>query len=1002
MQLFDRFPSRARFDPPSRGQRTWRLLLAALIALLVALVSGIPVGASRRGSDDVAAAGSATTETSDDADMQRRPPPGDEPPDTTEPPTTEPPTTDTTETEPDPPPPPTNRECDAPGGFARPTGTVPPGYVYSPTAFTGAVHDPQPDDTFVADAAGHAPYVGKLRTRVANGREEFLVCAHVGTNFVDSALTPFPLTGPGAHPATIAPRVVVIDAIGTRTTYDVGAPGISSTLSHYAGATDPHTGYMQMWVPFTANLHEPGFIVRVEIRGTASLPGGGTGQVMGADEVYVHVGPSPAHRSTRIVQAVGVALDDGAIAERPEDPGVDDISTLLAPHIEPFVARRIEEEAPIDLPDDWEWGPEFTTTGQSRGGTISSIDAFVHSLALDVENFNETEGRAVVTFQGTIRPEMTVYPKSVGLVTIVGGSCDVDSPVTFGARGSFTIDLSDDLTRPEIDVGFIDADYSVDFVDAHGTLAALYGGVIPGTLNCNAIEDKISNGIVEAVDEELQAARNDPALLDAIAREANKAQLGDITDGPLSNADITLPNGVGFILNSPRYVPTAPAGHLGGDILITDRGANLAGGVLVYDQGGQRFEYSYIPSEQRSVVASTSDRTRPSGSGTFDVGMVISGATVNQLLRALTAGRPVPLIEPPGDVFQQFVSPSQTALDVGLLDLVIRDIDADEGPGTNLVDAAVHPSVSPQYLPTPPAGWPVPDNVDMAIPSMRVAISSSEGAIHLVTMATDVRVGLDATIDPATNHLVPVVPESKVDVAARFLRLGPSINQLPDPEGNPSSPLATAVDRIEEAVPGRLAEGLAPVELPDLSGDIEIDHTTVHLGPVHVENLSLGTVGGGHLGVYVDVLPGGPPPKVVTNWTSAADGSPVSFTTDLRLPATSGYRLQWTVTDVNSGGVVYRSPAAGESALSKTFPASALSVYNDPCTGEHSIFVDVSIDATRGGVTRTETGRSGFIWPGPPPTDPPSWCTDPDPDPDPEPDPDPPICRRQPWKCPDG
>src|SRR4030095_3486262 len=104
---------------------------------------------------------------------------------------------------------------------------------------------------------------------------------------------PFPLTGPGAHPATIAPRVVVIDAIGTRTTYDFGAPGISSTLSHYAGATDPHTGYMQMWVPFTANLHEPGFIVRVEIRGAARLPGGGAAPARGRHAVVVPIHGEP-------------------------------------------------------------------------------------------------------------------------------------------------------------------------------------------------------------------------------------------------------------------------------------------------------------------------------------------------------------------------------------------------------------------------------------------------------------------------------------------------------------------------------------------------------------------------------------------------------------------------------------------------------------------------------------------------------------------------------------
>ena len=86
--------------------------------------------------------------------------------------------------------------------------------MYAPTPFNGTVLEIQPDDTFAADAPGHAAHTGKLRTRTANGREELLVCAHVGTNTASNALTAFPLTGPGADPATIAPRVVIIDAAG--------------------------------------------------------------------------------------------------------------------------------------------------------------------------------------------------------------------------------------------------------------------------------------------------------------------------------------------------------------------------------------------------------------------------------------------------------------------------------------------------------------------------------------------------------------------------------------------------------------------------------------------------------------------------------------------------------------------------------------------------------------------------------------------------------------------
>ena len=53
---------------------------------------------------------------------------------------------------------------------------------------------------------------------------------------------------------------------------------------------------MQMWVPFSTATRDPGFTVRVEIRGTANLRGGGTNLVMGADEVFVHLGAAPTAR----------------------------------------------------------------------------------------------------------------------------------------------------------------------------------------------------------------------------------------------------------------------------------------------------------------------------------------------------------------------------------------------------------------------------------------------------------------------------------------------------------------------------------------------------------------------------------------------------------------------------------------------------------------------------------------------------------------------------------
>src|SRR5262249_56043603 len=106
----------------------------------------------------------------------------------------------------------------------------------------------------------------------------------------------------GGQAATIAPRVVVIDAAGNTAAYDLGTAGISGSISNYAGSTDVHEGFVQMWVPFTFGMREPGFTVRVEIRGTPSLPGGDT-QVMGADEVFVHLRPPPHPLPATLYQA---------------------------------------------------------------------------------------------------------------------------------------------------------------------------------------------------------------------------------------------------------------------------------------------------------------------------------------------------------------------------------------------------------------------------------------------------------------------------------------------------------------------------------------------------------------------------------------------------------------------------------------------------------------------------------------------------------------------------
>jgi hypothetical protein len=199
---------------------------------------------------------------------------------------------------------------------------------------------------------------------------------------------------------------------------------------------------------------------------------------------------------------------------------------------------------------------------------------------------------------------------------------------------------------------------------------------------------------------------------------------------------------------------------------------------------------------------------------------------------------------------------------------------------------------------------------------------------------------------------------------------------------------------------------LRPVTIPDL-----------HVGnaATHLTNLSVASIGGGHLVAYADLAPGTPPQassNISTTWASDQTepelpvGAPTSFTstvTPTGLPGSAPLVLEWTVTDQN-GGLIYQSPAGGESATTRTFPATGLGYTTDPCTGDRFVAVAITVRATRGLNTTVETGLAGYAYGGTPPTNPPSTCwPDPEPEPEPEPDPDPepPICMIQPWKCPD-
>ncbi len=280
---------------------------------------------------------------------------------------------------------------------------------------------------------------------------------------------------------------------------------------------------------------------------------------------------------------------------------------------------------------------------------------------------------------------------------------------------------------------------------------------------CVSLESDFKDGMDEKLTEKLQDAPNDQEVKDKIIGTVNgKLSAADLTSGVLSQP-VTLPNGVGFTLAGGRYVPTAPLGHTGGDIWIHHDGIDLGASVAVRGQDGTRFPHSARPSAVSDVVTEAHRRTRGDGRD-FDIGLMLNGASVNQLLRALTAGKRAP-------------NPTGQMVDIGILDTY-------DASG----NYEVHPSVAPLYLPTTPAGWfgsSGPASVNLYVPSLRVTLPKAGGA----SFASDLRTGIEGFTD--ANTLVPYLTRADVATAVP----APRPVEEPDDRGRSRS------GRSESSVP---------------------------------------------------------------------------------------------------------------------------------------------------------------------------------------------------------
>ena len=419
-----------------------------------------------------------------------------------------------------------------------------------------------------------------------------------------------------------------------------------------------------------------------------------------------------------VSQAFGVALDDSVIAERPSDPGADDLSSYFGPAARPTIEAAIEGLAPRDIDE----------------GRLNSLDWWGGAPTLDLVDVTSGVSHLQLQLSGIATIQATVYPREWG---IVDGSCQVSAALPVNATVTFSLGLNPDRSKPRVIIHGLTASASINYLTASGEVWAWWS---PFALSChNAVEDNIRDRVIQRIDETIGGLADNQDVKQVLADVNKQLDLVNLSTGPLSSVNLDLPGGLGFTLLGGRHVQTGPGGT-NGDIRIWHEGADLAADVLAYSQGGSRFEYSGVPRSSVSVVQNTHGRIRSNGQD-FDIGVIVNGATVNQVLRALTAGRPQSaIVAPPGEVVMKMarLNPLNQTIDVGLLDLYDTvDIDDD---GTPDLDVQVHPSVPPLYLPAPPYSWPTAGNVDLYIPSLRISVPAVP---HVATMATDVRVGAD-------------------------------------------------------------------------------------------------------------------------------------------------------------------------------------------------------------------------------------------------------------------
>jgi hypothetical protein len=689
----------------------------------------------------------------------------------------------------------------------------------------------------------------------------------------------------------------------------------------YADDTNPGSNkfYFDWWVPVPAGIAaEPGFNVRVEVLGV-------NGAVLyGADQNSLHVGPPPTSPGQQVPAALALALDDGAVVDT--HGGVDDAESVLREQLVPAVTDFL---AGLDGSSS----PLRNSNGEQKGSFNISRFAFTPPQ-LDL-SLRPTSTSSVMA------PGQVVEDCWHAFFGFVGGCWSINlpgGPVPSGPpddehRLWITarlphFDMHGNVSWSPIGADYhISGDLTVTLSVAFDVDAASGGLSVAPDVRVEDVainlgddlwidiwqwfydliinENKLENLIRKLV---TTANRSIPALANSVPA------LATAIDGAVRTAmfrlDAVLAGGLsvgagGFGLSPLQFRTTCEPlgcdGFRAGNIGLWAQGLDLAVNTGATNLGdGSRYPRTYDP-QTGATTDQVHTRTGPNGQP-FDVGLWVDAALVNQILTAVGSS--------------------------GIL-----DASTDLG-GTAV---SIRGEVAPMLVPTAQLGLGSPEGRPFTIlwPNVQVDVAGARFAV-------DVAVGVDATVDGSSGHLVP---SAAVALNIKLLRC-PGLELVCGLVAN-----SALLDQFEQW----LGDGVIRPLLSNSIGQVAIPQV---LG-IRVDGASVASVQG-NLAAFVDLAP---VPTLGVRLTPVLDGGVLQQVVVEAEPAwypgSGPYQVEWLIRD-GHGTVIYQSPPGGEPNLERSFWALQLSPVDDGCVT--SAGIDVQVTVSRSGWTRQAAAADTWFW----------------------------------------